>query len=581
MEIGRNKYRLLNENLPLAYIQEALHQLKKDRIIERIWEKDHTVWSDRPEEIADRLGWLESYHLPAESLREIQELVEQARSAGYTDALLVGMGGSSMAPEVFSRVFGAQDGWLELHVLDSTDPGAVLDMQKRLDPYKTLFIVSTKSGGTVETVSLMKYFYNTTVKAVGIENTGEHFIAITDPGSSLEKAARELNFRKIFLNNPHIGGRYSALSYFGLVPAALTGVDLEKLLQNAEAMAVTARTSKNPLEGGNTAAWLGAALGILGDRGRNKITLILSPPIQPFGAWIEQLIAESTGKDGKGLLPVDGETLAEPESYAFDRLFIYFRLDGNTVPDDKVLHLKDAGHPVIQLSLQDKYDLGGEFFRWMMATAVAGWAMDINPFDQPNVESAKILARDMVSAYRDRGELPAFKSDLEVDGISVYAGFGADDLAQVWRDFMLQANPGTDESKDRSYVAIQAYLKPNPETDRVLQVLRDTIQTRYRMAVTVGYGPRFLHSTGQLHKGDAGNGLFIQLTAAEPEDVAIPARAGIKQSSISFGVLKAAQALGDRQALLDAGRKVIRFHFDRDIKAAIEKLAGAVPRAGK
>ncbi len=576
MENNRNKFHLLRINMPEEQIDEKLQHLKGDRIIERIWNHDHTVWSEASEEISNRLGWLTAHQSMGKHLQTIHSFVEQARADGYTQALLMGMGGSSMAPEVFRRIFGVQDGYLDLDILDSTDPGAILEKEAKLDLRKTLFIVSTKSGGTVETVSLMKYFYNQLTKLVGRENCGNQFIAITDPGSSLEKTAKDLNFREIFLNDPNIGGRYSALSYFGLFPAALVGVNLQKLLHNAEVMSRNAEIKTAVLEKENTPAWLGTALGVFSSSGRDKITLIFSPPIQPFGAWIEQLIAESTGKERKGLLPVDGETLAKPEAYTKDRLFIYFRLDGDTTHDEKVKSLKTAGHPVIQLNLQDIYKLGGEFFRWMMATAVAGWAMKINPFDQPNVESAKILAREMVADYQDKGSLPSSKPDLKVNGIQVYRGQKSETLRQVWHDFLREANPGENECKGRSYFAIQAYLKPDPETDRALQLLRDKIQAASQMAVTVGYGPRFLHSTGQLHKGDAGNGMFIQLTAEIPEDLPIPEQPGRDQSSISFGVLINAQALGDRQALLDAGRKVIRFHLDKDIKGSLRKLGDAL-----
>ncbi len=572
MKNSSEKRYLVSENMPDPVMQRELRQMKNERVINRIWKRDHTVWSSSPEEISNRLGWLKSHRLSGKDLREIKEFIEQARAEGFTHALLMGMGGSSMAPEVFRKVFGVQDGYLDLHVIDSTDPGAILEKENSIALSRTLFIVATKSGGTVETISLMKYFYNRAVEAVGRGNAGRHFIAITDPGSSLEKTATELSFRKTFLNDPDIGGRYSALSYFGLVPAALVGVDLEKLLHYAEAMAHNAKTEIETGDVENTPAWLGTVLGVLGNSGRDKITLISSPPIQPFGAWIEQLIAESTGKDGKGLLPVDGETPAVPEIYAKDRLFIYFRLDGDTTHEEIVNSLKTAGHPVIHLNLQDIYNLGGEFFRWMMATAVAGWVMQINPFNQPNVESAKVLAREMVSAYRDKGELPSLKPDLKIDGIEVYCGQKAENMQQVWHQFLSQANPGENESKGRSYFSIQAYLKTDPEIDRALQLLRNKIQAASRMAVTVGYGPRFLHSTGQLHKGDAGNGMFIQLTSQMPDDLPIPDRPGSDQSSISFAVLKTAQALGDRQALIDAGRKVIRFHLDKDIKGSLQKL---------
>lgn len=577
MDAGREEERVLCFNLPETVLAENFERLKLKQIIERIWKRDHTVWNDNPEEISNRLGWLQSHALMKEHLGEINNLVNQVRADGYNQALLLGMGGSSLAPEVFRKIFGVRNSCLDLDILDSTDPGAVMEKENKIDLHKTLIIVSTKSGGTVETASLMKHFYNKMAAAVGSEQAGNHFVAITDSGSSLEKTALELNFRTTFLNDPSIGGRYSALSYFGLIPAALIGVNLEALLESASAMALSAEPGGSPLETGNSSAFLGVTLSALGSIGQDKVTLISSPPIEPFGAWIEQLIAESTGKEGKGLLPVDGETLSSPEIYANDRLFIYLRLGDNTTCDHKVERLKEAGHPLMQFNLPDLYALGGELFRWMFATAIAGWVMGINPFDQPNVEAAKLLAREMVMAYQEKGKLPALQPDLKVDGgIEIYSGQTAENLQQVWHDFLKQADFGINDIKDRSYVAIQAYLKPDPVTDRAMQRLRDQIRAVSRLAVTVGYGPRFLHSTGQLHKGDAGKGLFVQLTAPIQDDLPIPDKPGSDHSSISFGLLKTAQALGDRQALLNAGRKVIRFQLTADVEKAIDKLTAEI-----
>lgn len=577
MDAGREEKRIICFNLPEAVLAENFERLKLEQIIERIWKRDHTVWNDNPEEISNRLGWLLSHTVTKGHLDEIYKLVNQVRADGYNQALLIGMGGSSLAPEVFRRIFGLSAGFLDLSIIDSTDPGAVIEQEKKLDLHKTLVIVSTKSGGTVETASLMKYFYNKVAFAVGSEKAGNHFIAITDPGSSLEKTALALNFRTTFLNDPAIGGRYSALSYFGLVPAALIGLNLETLLDSASAMALSAKPGGSPLDTGNSPAFLGVTLGVLGSIGRDKITLISSPPIEPFGAWIEQLIAESTGKEGKGLLPVVSERLGSPEIYASDRFFIYLHLDGDTVGEQGVKRLIDAGQPLIQFNLSDRYALGGEMFRWMFATALAGWVMGINPFDQPNVEAAKILAREMVMAYQEKGELPALQPDLRVDGgIEVYSGQTAENLQQVWDDFLKEADFGINNIKNRSYIAIHAYLKPDPATDRALQRLRDQIRSASGLAVTVGYGPRFLHSTGQLHKGDAGKGLFVQLTAPIKTDLPIPDQPGSILSSISFGLLKTAQALGDRQALLDAGRKVIRFELTADPEKSIDKLTAEI-----
>lgn len=557
-------------------VDHALEEMRDKQIMNRIWDHDYTIWGDDPDEIANRLGWLHSPETMADAVSNIEAFVEEVRAEGYDRALLLGMGGSSLAPEVYRRVFGVKNGYLDLSVLDSTDPGAILTRWDALDPAKTLFIVSTKSGGTVETMSFMKYFYTRTVKALGVKEGKRHFTAITDPGSGLASAARDLGFRKIFLNDPNIGGRYSALSYFGLVPAALIGLDLHLLLKRADTMACNSEGCNCPVGGDNLAARLGAVLGTLANAGRDKLTLVTSPAVSAFGPWVEQLIAESTGKQGKGILPVEGETPGPPAVYARDRLFVYLRLEGDDALDEWMKTVSDSGHPVLELNLDDLYDLGGQFFLWEMATAVTGKFLGINPFDQPNVESAKILARKMVDAFKNEGRLPEPQATLTIDGITVYTEKGAGSLEDAIRAFMSTADPGKEEAAGRSYIAIQAYLAPSAETTADLQEFRTRLQLSYRMATTVGYGPRFLHSTGQLHKGDAGNGMFFQITADTVEDVSIPDQAGEAASSITFGILKTAQALGDRQALLDAGRPVIRFHLGKDIAAGLMRLVGAV-----
>jgi glucose-6-phosphate isomerase len=548
-----------------ATVDTALEEMSENRIMARLWAQDHTIWKPDPTEITNRLGWL---HI-AETMRVqrpgIQELTESVmtsdnRPGDVTDVLLLGMGGSSLAPEVFGQVFGGQKANLpRLSVLDSTDPGAVLAHAERLDPTRTLFVVSTKSGGTVETLSFFKYFYNWTVDALGTEQAGGHFLAITDPGSKLVDLAQRHGFRAIFLNDPHIGGRYSALSYFGLVPAALVGVDLDRLLDRALTMADACRSSRNPLSGENRGAWLGAVLGELAKAGRDKVTFVLSPPISSFGDWVEQLIAESTGKEGKGILPVVGEPLGPPTVYDQDRLFVYLRLDADAaseeVYDVAIQAIEDEGHPVLRFQLRDLYDLGEHFFLWQMATAVAGYRLGINPFNQPNVEAAKVLARKVVATYGETGTLPSEKA--------------APPSAASLVGFLASAQSG-------DYVSLQAYVQPTADTDAALLVLRTLLRDRLKLATTVGYGPRFLHSTGQLHKGDAGNGLFLQLTADDPRDVPIPDEADSAGSAMTFGVLKTAQALGDKQALLDAGRRVIHFHLGDDVVHGIKLLGEAL-----
>lgn len=541
-------------------VESALYKLGNERVISRIWEHDHTVWKPDPTEISNRLGWLHIAEKMLDNIDCLEALADDVWVEGYTNVLLLGMGGSSLAAEVFSKTFGVQNGSLDLDVLDSTDPGAVLSYAERLAPERTLFIVATKSGGTVETLSFFKFFYNWVAGAVGEQEAGKHFVAITDPGSPLADIAEDCNFRTTFENEPDIGGRYSALSFFGLVPAALVSVDLERLLNHSLAetynCASSALLSSDcSMEGSNRAALLGIAMSELAQAGRDKLTLVLSPVIASFGDWVEQLIAESTGKEGTGIVPVVGEPLGSPDVYGNDRLFVHLRLDGENSQDRAIQALEDAGHPVVRLHLRDLYDLGEQFFLWEMATAVAGHGLGINPFDQPNVESAKTRARQMVSQYTKTGQLPV--ADL------------IPATATALHQFLEQAQPG-------HYIALQAYVQPTPETATALQALRTELRDRYRLATTVGYGPRFLHSTGQLHKGDAGKGLFIQFTANDLCDAAIPAKAGEPASSITFGILKAAQALGDAQALRDRGRKVLCLDLGTDVARALDALAETV-----
>ncbi len=554
-------------------VDEVLEKIKNERIVERIWQKDFSVWSDKPDEIVNRLGWLYSTETTRQALAEIYSFVDEVRKDRFTDAIVLGMGGSSMAPEVFSLMFGTKKGYLNLHILDSTDPGAVLEFDRKLNPSKTLFIVSTKSGGTVETFSFMKHFYNKTLKKIGKEKAGKHFAAITDPGSGLVDIAEKLNFRKIFKNDPDIGGRYSALSFFGMVPAALCGVELERILESADKI-LSETKSQNVLV--DTAAYLGSVIGSLANEGVDKVTFVTPGKISFFGAWVEQLIAESTGKNGKGILPVEGETLLAPKFYSNDRLFVYIHLKNSKKDSEKVSALNESGHPVVEIAWNDLYDLGMEYFRWEFAVAIAGWAIGIHPFDQPNVEAAKILAREMVKEYQEKGKLPELKKSFSEKGISVVTDVKAVNLKEALSEFFHSLNIGENGFKGRSYVSIQAYVKPTEEITSALQKFRTAIQKKYKIAATVSYGPRFLHSTGQLHKGDGGHGLFIQLTSEMPKDIPIPDNAGEDKSSISFGTLKDAQALGDRQALLDNKRRVIRFNLGRNITGSLKILTASI-----
>ena len=553
-------------------IDNAVMDLKMERIVERIWGKDFTVWSDSPNEITNRLGWLKSPDVSLEMSDEIIEFVESVKKDGYTNALLLGMGGSSLAPEVFSKTFGTKPGYLNLEVLDSTHPEAVLEFAERFDPAKTLYIVSTKSGGTVETFSFMKFFYNKTLAQVGMENVGKHFIAITDPSSGLETAAKELKFRKIFLNDPNIGGRYAVLSLFGIVPAALIGVDIKRLLDNARVMVCNSEGANCPIHGDNTPAKLGVIMGELANRGRDKITFITSKQLSYFGNWVEQLIAESTGKIGKGILPVVGEDVLSPDNYSNDRLFVYIHLENNNSQDSTVKELIKTGYPVVEIVLKDLYDLGGEYFRWEMATSIASWRTGITPFDQPNVESAKILAREMLAEYSKAGILSQPNPNIELNGIKVYSNDDSKDFNSLISN-QLGKDVNDFRKHGNQYIAIHTYVKSEEAVDKLVHSFRIFLQKKYKSAVTVGYGPRFLHSTGQLHKGDAGKGVFIQFISSGGSDVSIPDNAGEEKSTMSFGTLIRAQAFGDRKALKNAGRKVITFLVDdSDSKKSIDKI---------
>jgi transaldolase/glucose-6-phosphate isomerase len=546
--------------------EKDLADLRDNRIMSRIWAHDHTVWKPEPAAITNRLGWLRSPEVMGDSVKRMEELTDAVRSDGYTHALLLGMGGSSLAPEVFRNTFGVKDGFLDLDVLDSTDPGAVLTYADTLIPSRTLFIVSTKSGTTIETLSLFKFFYNWLSDALGQDSAGEHFIAITDPGTPLTDLAAKYGFRTAFLNDPNIGGRYSALSYFGLVPAALIGVDVTMLLDRAMNMVCNSEGCNCPTSGDNRGAQLGAILAGLNKIGKDKVTLIAPPEMESFGDWVEQLIAESTGKEGKGIVPVVGESIGPPDVYDKDRILVQLCMEGDDIIDGAIADLERAGHPLVRLFIRDRYDLGGQFFLWEITIAVAGHCMGINPFDQPNVEAAKLLARKLTAEYKENGSLPAETPSLVSDAIAVYSDAHSNTPGDALIAFLGQATTS-------GYLSLQAYVQPTVETTAALQNLRTRLRDKYHLATTIGYGPRFLHSTGQLHKGDAGNGLFVQFTADDKRDVPIPEEAGSPDSSMSFGILKAAQAMGDRRALLDRGRKVIRFHLGGDVLGGLKKLA--------
>ncbi len=541
----------------------ALESLAQNNIVARIWAKDYTVWKQTPTEIVNRLGWLDA---PAETLSQTQNIraiLEPLIKDGINDVILLGMGGSSLAAEVFSEIFGSQPGHPRIRVLDTTDPAVIAKTSQNLELEKTIFLVSSKSGSTLEVTSLFQYFFNLVSKKLG-DDAGNRFILITDQGSPMVKTAQALSLRHTFLNNPAIGGRYSSLSLPGIVPAAIIGVNVKLLLQNAVGAAQKEKITNTSSNLDNTGASLGMALGTMAQMGRDKLTLIMPEKFVSFGIWLEQLIAESTGKEGKGILPITGEKLSEPGAYGNDRVFVIFQ-DGTKDNCPKIATLTAAGHPVITIENNDIYQLGAQMFVWEMATAVAAHILKINPFDQPDVESAKKHAHRMIAQYRENKELPLSKPKLTTDHCDVYGTSNSLTIAEALKNFLGQA-------RAFDYVCFQVYLSPTPEVDEALRDLREAIFAKYKLAVTIGYGPRYLHSTGQLHKGDSGNGLFVQLTAENLIDVDIPDRFGSGDSDLTFGTLKTAQAQGDWQALIDAGRRVLRFHFKTNPSASLNDI---------
>lgn len=526
-------------------VEDALADLSRRDVVARMWQKDHTVWNSDPTEITNRLGWLTISELMREQIPALQSFAQEVRNDGFRHVVLLGMGGSSLGPEVLRQTFGSAAGYPELIVLDSTVPAWVQAVTEALDLAHTLFLVSSKSGTTTEPLSLFYYFRSLVESAVEKENIGQNFVAVTDAGTPLAKLAEGENFRRVFLNPPDIGGRYSVLSYFGLVPAALIGVDITALLDRADSMrkrcAAHVPVTKNP------GAWLGVCIGTLALRGRDKLTLVTSPDLSSFGLWVEQLIAESTGKDGEGIIPIVDEPLVAAAHYGDDRLFVCLRLEGddNSTIDTALENIKSSGQPVVTIELRDRYDLGGEFFRWEFATAVAGAILSINPFDQPNVQAAKDATECLLKEYTISGYLPQVETTESLADLLAEAGRG-------------------------KYLATMAYIRQTPEVGNVLVDFRRKVLERHRIATTLGYGPRFLHSTGQLHKGGPDTGLFLQVTASHGKDIPVPGK------PYTFGVVADAQALGDLQALKASGRRVAKIHFNQIDTAAISKLMSEV-----
>ena len=520
----------------LSDLEATLKDLAQQNIVKRIWQKDHTVWESAPTEISNRLGWLTAPEYMSEKTPDLQSFAQEVKESAFCHVVLLGMGGSSLGAEVLRKTCGNAKGYPEFILLDSTLPSSILAVTETIDPAHTLFIVSSKSGDTTESLVLFRYFQRLVEQRLGKGKAGQNFIAITDPESPLSSLAEQENFRQIFLNPPDIGGRFSVLSYFGLVPAALTGINIKKILMRANKMRATCTSIYE-----NPGAWLGACMGTLTIRGRDKLTLITSPSISNFGLWVEQLISESLGKEGKGIIPILGEPLIEPSDYSCDRFFICLRLHGddNSTIDSVINRIKTSGQPTLVLEMYDKYDLGAELFRWEYAVAVAGAIIGIHPFDQPNVQSAKDATKQALQDYTTSGYLPQIKT-----GSSLV-------------DLLTKAEKG-------EYFAITAYLRQTPELDNVFTKIRRQVLDRFHIATTVGYGPRYLHSTGQLHKGGPNTGLYLQITANHEKDISIPGQ------PYTFGVVADAQALGDLRALQSMGRRVVKVHLSQPDPAAIE-----------
>ena len=554
-------------------VNRALDELCALNAVKRAWERDGHLWANTPQTVADveaRLGWLDLPVHMADELPRLRAFAHQAQQDGFTQVVLLGMGGSSLAPEVMRNILGRQAGYLDLRVLDTTDPAEIRHTQDSLDLAHTLFLVSSKSGTTAETTSLYLYFRALLEECVGA-NWPRHMVAIADPGTPLAALAQQTGFRAYFAGPADVGGRYSALSFFGLAPAALIGANLDALLASARAMSLTSAPHQPAWE--NTSLLFGAAMGELARTSclaHDKLTLITSPALAPFGPWAEQLVAESTGKLGVGIVPVEGEPVYAADRYGRDRLFVYLRLAtaDNTATDALATALHTAGHPLISFCLPDLHALGGEFWRWEFATSIAGQRLGVNPFDQPNVESAKQQARQALARYQETRRLEEPQPTLTDDGLVLYGPSPLADQetpATYLQHFFLAA-PG-------DYVAIMAYVERNSANSAQLQRLRQILSCRTGLATTVGFGPRFLHSTGQLHKGGPAGGIFLQITQDDAQDLAIPGQ------PYSFGILKRAQALGDLQALQQAGRRVLRVHLTHTGPDALAHLIDALADA--
>lgn len=561
---------------PLAVaVQSSLKDWRDGNKVSRLWARDPSLWTGKDE--GEWLGWLEITEDQLAHLQLFTNLAEEVKQGGFTHALVLGMGGSSLCPDVLKTTFGVREGYPELLVLDSTDPAQIKRIEGKINPATTLFIVSSKSGGTLEPNIFTQYFFDVVQRQVGAKEAARRFIAITDPGSALQQVATAAGFRHLLFGLPSIGGRYSALSNFGMAPAAIMGVDVPRFLDRTEIM-VQACASSVPVEE-NPGLVLGTILGVLANHGRDKVTIIASPGVASFGAWLEQLLAESTGKEGKGIIPVDREAVGAPDVYGADRLFVYIRLQSgpDKSQDEAIDQLERAGYPVVHISVADMYDLGQEFFRWEFATAVAGTIMGLNPFNQPDVEASKIATKQLTSEYERTGTLPPESPIVEEQGVRLYAdptyveilkavAGQSPSLASYLRVHLNQLAAG-------DYFALLAYLDMNGAHDTWLQAIRHRVRDTQRVATCLGFGPRFLHSTGQAYKGGPDSGVFLQITFEDAADLPVPGQ------RYTFGIVKAAQARGDFHVLAERGRRLLRVHMGADVSAGLAMLNRAMEQA--
>ena len=558
----------LSDDLNKA-VQATINDWQNNHKMQRLWAQDASLWTGADE--ASWLGWLNIVAAQIANAQQFRDFVEDVKQAGCKNILLLGMGGSSLCPEVLKLTFGKVEGFPEIHVLDSTDPAQVKTLENKIDLAHTLFIVASKSGSTLEPNIFNQYFYERVKETVDAEHVGSRFIAITDPGSKMQQVAERDKFRHIFFGLPSIGGRYSALSNFGMIPAAAMGLDTVKFLASAHEMVEACKADAD-----NPGLTLGAILGTLANHGRDKITIIASPGIHDLGAWMEQLIAESTGKEGKAIIPVDREAIDNVNVYGTDRVFAYVRLTSapDAVQDAQVAALENSGQPVIRISMNDIYDLGQQFFCWEIATAVAGAIMGINPFNQPDVEASKIETKKLTSEYEEKGSLPAETPIYEGEGVKLFTDENnAKKLADSERSLAGYLKTFVDQIGAGEYVAVLGYIEMNEAHEATLQSLRHAIRDDKKVATCLGFGPRFLHSTGQAYKGGPNTGVVLQITCDDANDLPVPGQ------KFTFGVAKAAQARGDFQVLSDRGRRALRVHLGADVAAGLQTLQAAMTAA--